>query len=141
MVFNNDEVDGIENVYHLNLDDSEITQLTESEWDEMRAVWSLDGETILYVLDENDALPSGTLTLYLMNPDGTEQRPLADEIFEGGAMWTADGRYMVYMSNINGTWQTVFARYRKQPGLYRDGRNERCAVPGMATLTALHHET
>ncbi|MGB1285100.1 MAG: TolB family protein [Aggregatilineales bacterium] len=108
VIFNSNEASDIENIHLLTIDGSQTTALTANEWDTFRGMWSLDGKHILYVLDENDILPQGQLNLYTMNSDGTEQQPLSEEdVFEGGATWTADGSYLVYMSNAEGIWRLL----------------------------------
>jgi Tol biopolymer transport system component len=111
-VFSSDR-EGTEDVYRVdvadlqsaeNIDDIPIMQLTDNPVDDIRAVWSLDGETIMFISDLNDALLDGQVQLFLMNPDGSDQRPLGDDTFEGGAVYSADGTQAVYISNESGTW-------------------------------------
>ena len=102
---------GHENIYWIAAEGGERVQLTSNAWDEVRPAWSLDGARLLYVDDREDALARGALRLYVMNADGSDARPLAeDEIFSGGAVWSPDGTQMLYMSNEGGRWQIFLAR-------------------------------
>jgi Tol biopolymer transport system component len=110
LLFNSDR-DGKENVYSLNRadlitspDNPPLQQLTDNPVDDFHPSWSLDGEQILFISDLNDGLLDGLIQFYLMNPDGSDQRPLGDATFAGDAAYSADGSQMVYMSNENGTW-------------------------------------
>lgn len=111
-VFNSDRA-GKENVYRVDIadleaaediDDIPIMQLTDNPVDDIRPAWSLDGESILFISDLDDALLDGVVQLFLMNPDGSDQRPIDDETFSGGATYAADGSQAVYMSNEDGVW-------------------------------------
>ena len=102
--------EGNENIYVVTLATGEITQLTDSPTDELHPVWSLDGEQILYVYDENDALLEGQLTLWIMNADGSDARPFDESMqFEGDPTYSADGAQMAYMSNLDGDWNILLA--------------------------------
>lgn len=97
--------EGHENVYLMDIDTQAITQLTDAPADDIRAVWSLDGDTILFVSERDNPLPTGVLDLFLMNPDGSEQRRLGEtDIFRGDPTYSADGEQVAFMSNEEGTW-------------------------------------
>ncbi len=113
---------GNEDIYLYTLATNADTRLTDSEWDEIRAAWSLDGTTLLYIFDENDALLQGVLNLYLMNPDGSEKRAVADTVFNGGAVWSPDGTQIAYISNEMGNWQVYV--------MDADGTNKRRITEG-----------
>jgi Tol biopolymer transport system component len=95
---------GNEDVYKYNLTDESMTRLTDNPADDIHAVWSLDGERILFVSERENGLVTGQLDIYLMEPDGSQQRPLDDEIFEGDPTYNADGSQVAFMSNESGTW-------------------------------------
>ncbi len=80
------------------------TRLTDNPADDLYAVWSLDGTQLLFVSERERSLLDGYFDLYVMNADGTDQRPLGDAVFEGDPSWSPDGRQMVYMSNRDGDW-------------------------------------
>jgi len=97
--------EGNENIYTVVLDEGELVQLSDSEFDDLRPSWSLEGDTILYLQDTDDELAIGNLDFYLINTDGTDRRPLGDGQFAGSAVWSPDGRSIAYMSNESGQWQ------------------------------------
>jgi len=105
IVFNSDR-EGNEDIFVLDVASGEISQLTSAEQDDIHAAWSSDGTQLLFVSEREIPVASGTLDFYVMNADGSDQQPLADEVvFEGDALWSPDGNSMVYMSNIEGSWQ------------------------------------
>lgn len=95
---------GNEEIYIMNADGTNIRRLTDSEGDDLRAVYSQDGQTILFVSERENPLASGQMDLYLMDVDGGNQRPLGDEIFTGGLMYASDGQEVAYISNESGRW-------------------------------------
>lgn len=97
---------GNEDIYVLHLEDSSVTQLTTDEADDMRPIWSRDGQRILFVSERRgNMLDAGQLDLYIMNADGSDQRPLAEgEIFVGGLTYSDNGRQVAFMSNEAGDW-------------------------------------
>lgn len=116
------DINGNEDVYRYTLATGENLRLTDSEWDDIRAVWSMDGTTLLYIYDENDALLQGVVNLYLMNPDGSDKRPVADTVFNGGAVWSPDGTQIAMMSNEAGNWHIYV--------MNADGTNKRRITDG-----------
>lgn len=111
LLYNSDQA-GNEDIYRVNRDeinadiapgDMPITRLTDNPVDDLHPTWSLDGEQVLFISDLDDGLLYGDLQLFVMNPDGSDQRPL-DGAFEGDPIYSADGAQMVYMSNADGTW-------------------------------------
>ena len=110
LVFNSNR-EGKENIYRVDRadlmeDPDAVTplQLTDNPVDDFHPAWSLDSDQILFISDLNDGLMDGNIQFFLMNPDGSNQRPLDDAEFEGDAAYSADGSQMVYMANTNGTW-------------------------------------
>ena len=60
-----------------------------------------------------------------MNADGSDQRPITDDmIFEGGAVWSSGGTHVAYVSNIEGSWQVYV--------MQADGSNLRRVTDGEA---------
>ena len=97
--------DGVENIYALDPDGENMQQLTDSPGNDLRPAWSLAGETILFVSERDTSLTTGQLDLFLMNPDGSDQRRFGtDDVFSGGAVHSADGQQIAYISNEEGRW-------------------------------------
>lgn len=97
--------DGNENIYVINADGTNLTQLTDHPQHDFYAMWSMDGTKILFVSERNQSLSTGVLELFIMNPDGSDQRPLAKgERFTGNPTYNADGSQIAYLSNEEGRW-------------------------------------
>ena len=62
----------------MQVDGSGLQQLTETPGLDTRPVWSPDGTKLAFTTNR-----SGLLEIYVMNADGTDQRPLVHA--EGGA--------------------------------------------------------
>lgn len=109
LAFSSDR-EGSENIYIIDIAGENLRQLTDSPEDDLRPFWSLDGGQIAFVSERENPLPSGVMDVFVMNPDGSEQRKLAAETtFEGGLMRSPDGTQFVYMSNRDGRWH-LYAR-------------------------------
>jgi uncharacterized protein (TIGR03437 family) len=63
------------NIYIINADGSGLKRLTYSDQREIFPTWSPDGSTIIFSRDAD---------LYVMNPDGSGQRPLGNSPIPGG---------------------------------------------------------
>lgn len=106
---------GHEDVFIVSAQGGEPTRLTDSPWDEIRAMFEWQGERIVYVSNEDDILLEGDLNLWQMAQDGTERQPLTDD-FTGGALWSPDGAFFVLVSNVtsednpDGRWQIYLHR-------------------------------
>ena len=97
---------GEETIYTLDVETTEITQLTQHTEATLHPFWSMDGEKIAYInQDDNLVEIAGVLDIYVMNADGNNSQPLGEEeVFEGDPMWSPDGSTVVYMSNEDGNW-------------------------------------
>lgn len=105
ILFISDRNGGQHDVYKIDVDGENLTQLTDSEFDDIHPTWSQDGDMILYIRDIDDELEIGEMNLFLMAPDGSDQRPLGeDDVFVGDMAYSADGQQVVYMSNEEGNW-------------------------------------
>lgn len=96
-------------IFVMNADGTGIRRLTDSPGDEGWPSWSPNGDTILFSSQRDDCsfsdapdcltMPSGSFgqfhTLYLMNPDGSEERRVSD-VFGQIADWSPDGRYILF---------------------------------------------
>ncbi len=97
---------GNEDLYVIDRTGENLMQLTDHLADDIRPFWSLDGRYIGFVTEREHELFDGVLDVFVMNVDGSEQRRLAEgEVFEGGAVWSPDGRQTALMSNREGRWQ------------------------------------
>jgi TolB protein len=95
---------GKQNIYVVDVTSGEITRLTEHDVQEFQPVWSSDGSQILFV-SEDTPLVEGTMQLFVMNADGSDQRPFGeDETFKGDMAYSPYGGQVVYMSNEDGNW-------------------------------------
>jgi len=121
----NSDRDGDENIYLMTLADQSITRLTDAQADDIHAAWSLDGETILFVSERENTFAGGTLDLYLMSPDGGDQRPFGEgDVFTGDPVYAANGEQIAYMSNEEGFWNIYI--------MDADGENARRVTPNDA---------
>lgn len=108
LVFNSD-LNGNEDLFLLDLASGTITQLTDNPADDIHGMWSLDGESLMFVSERQNELATGTVDLYLMNPDGSNQRPIGDTIFRGDPVFAPESDLMAFVSNESGYWQ-VYVR-------------------------------
>ena len=96
-------------IYIMNPDGSEQTNLTQHPAEDRLAVWSPTGEQILFVSDRG-----GERDLYLMNADGSNVRRVFKDELKGSTYrdhptWSPDGRQFAYM-HIN--WdKDIYAIY------------------------------
>ena len=96
-------------IYIMNPDGSEQTNLTQHPAEDLLAVWSPTGEQILFVSDRG-----GERDLYLMNADGSNVRRVFKNELKGSTSrdhptWSPDGRQFAYM-HIN--WdKDIYAIY------------------------------
>lgn len=101
----NSDVNGNEDVFLQNVATGASRQLTSNIFDDLRAIWALDGSQLMYIQDTDDtSLTSGKPQFYVINPDGSENKLVGDAPFTGGALWSTDG-LVVYASNSSGRWQ------------------------------------
>jgi Tol biopolymer transport system component len=99
-------------IFVMNADGTHVRRLTKSPGDDGWPAWSPDGRQIVFssVRDDcaysnaKDCLSTGDVgawhTLYLMNPDGTDQRRLS-RTFGQFAEWSPDGRYILFAPHLN----------------------------------------
>ena len=87
--FTYDEFD----IYTIRPDGTDVKRLTDSEGNDSHPFWSPDGNHILWsssrfgFRDEaalTIATPQPYAELFIMNPDGSNQRPLTDNQYEDG---------------------------------------------------------
>jgi TolB protein len=117
--------DGISQIYSLDIDHGLLFDLSHSHMESSEPSWSPDGSSIAY---HAFRFPDGTHRIYLMNPDGSNQRA----IYEGSAYqqfgnlsWSPDSRQLAYISYAFGTHLDVFV-------MGADGSNPRNLTRDMA---------
>ncbi len=81
-------------IYVMNADGSDPTQLTDRPGDNVTPVWSPDGKRIALA-----ASPGGNSDIYVMNADGSEWKRLTDHPGDDShPHWSADGSRIVFNS-------------------------------------------
>ncbi len=82
-------------IFSAKPDGSDLRRLTDTPGYDAEAVYSSDGNTVLFT-----SVRDGDLELYLMNPDGSNVRRLTHEIgYDGGAFFSPDGSRIVYRAH------------------------------------------
>lgn len=88
--------DGDREIYTVNIDGSNLDQLTNTARDDYDASWSPDGRTILFTSSRN----KGNSEIYRMGIDGREQTNLTNHPgYDGQARWSPDGTWIVFSSD------------------------------------------
>jgi Tol biopolymer transport system component len=91
--------DGNAEVYVMNADGSGQLNLTNHPEPDSTAAWSPDGSTIVFVSFRGDPLTD----VFLMRPDGSEQRPLAGDPERIGKdldpVWSPDGAEIAFWTD------------------------------------------
>jgi TolB protein len=105
IVFQSDR-DGDWEIYAMNVDGSNLVQLTQNLAADEYPVWSPDGTQIAFKSDR-----SGDVEVYVMNADGTEQRavtnhPARDE----DPAWSPDGDWLIFQSTRESNIELFFIR-------------------------------
>jgi len=92
---------GNEDIFSMNLDGSELTQLTDYSGKDAYPAVSPDGKKIAYTSDIN-----GTWQLMVMNWDGTEKMQLTRNPWRSGyPAWSFDGRFIFFEVYQDGDWE------------------------------------
>lgn len=86
----------VNDIYVVEADGKHQTRLTDDPGDDVSAQWSPQGDKIAFLSDRRG---SG-VELYLMNADGSYQRPLRDAspVYTGAFKWSPDGTRLAYAS-------------------------------------------
>lgn len=98
---------GAPDIYVMNADGSDIKRLTDHRSQDVLSAWSPDGMQIAFASDRDD----GVYVNYIMNADGSDQRPMPMQVPEklkpplgltGFAVWSPDGQRIAFEG---GTWE------------------------------------
>ncbi|KCZ60218.1 hypothetical protein HY30_12175 [Hyphomonas chukchiensis] len=99
------DLDPVESeIYAVELSDLSIKPLTTRDGPDMSPVVSPDGNTIAYRGFDDKTLSYQQADLYLMNADGSNQRPLAADFAGefGETVWAPDGKSLYSLSEDHG---------------------------------------
>ncbi|MFA5014123.1 MAG: DUF5050 domain-containing protein [Actinomycetota bacterium] len=100
IIFTSDR-NGSEDVYSMNLDGSELIQLTDHPGKDNYPAVSPDGKKIAYTSDIN-----GTWQIMVMNWDGTDKTQLTNNPWRSGyPTWSFDGRFIFFEVYQDGDWE------------------------------------
>lgn len=89
-------------IYIMNADGSQQSQLTNHPANDLEPAWSPDGGKIVFISDRN----GNHTDLYVMNADGSDVTQLTDHSSnEFGPAWSPDGTQIVFNSDRNGNVQ------------------------------------
>ena len=87
-------------IYILNPDTGQTTQLTNDPATDIEPAWSPDGNTVAFVSDRD-----GDYELYVVRADGTNMLQLTNNTAEDRLpRWQPDGLHLMYSSDVNGQW-------------------------------------
>jgi TolB protein len=84
-------------IYTMDADGKNKVRLTDNDFDDLFPIWSPQGDRIAYLSYRGDFMGD----IYLMNPDGTGERPLRDAAHGGPFQtnhfqWSPDGRKIMF---------------------------------------------
>jgi TolB protein len=100
IIFTSDR-NGSEDVYSMNLDGSELVQLTDHPGKDNYPAVSPDGKKIAYTSDIN-----GIWQIMVMNWDGTDKTQLTNNPWSSGyPTWSFDGRFIFFEVYQDGDWE------------------------------------
>ena len=92
---------GNDDIFSMNIDGSELTQLTDYPGKDNYPAVSPDGEKIAYTSDIN-----GTWQIMIMNWDGTEKKQITHNPWRSGyPTWSFDGRFIYFEASPEGDYE------------------------------------
>lgn len=93
--------DGDFEIYVMNVDGSELTQLTDNAAADEYPTWSPDGTQIAFTSNRD-----GNYNIYVMNADGGNPRRLTDNPRDDGdPMWSPDGKRIAFSFDEGGDYE------------------------------------
>ena len=124
VVFHSNRAGGEYQIYTMNLDGTELRQLTHTEAPNQTAVWSPDGSKIAFQSERD-----GNREIYVMDADGSKQTRLTfEETEDSHPKWSADSKQIIfdsvranpetvneniYIMNADGSDQTRVSHYEE----------------------------
>ena len=114
--------DGNREIYVMNPDGTQQTNLTRHKADDVAPAWSPTGEQVLFASDRDRFL--GSWDLYLMDPNGQNVRPVFGKSADRfDPSWSPNGKQIAYAKREHGQYLVYIADI--------DGKNEeRVAIGG-----------
>jgi TolB protein len=88
------DMSGDYEIYTMNTDGSDLTQLTQDSARDRDPGWSPDGSQIAFISNRN-----GVADVYIMNADGTGLQQLTDAAYASRPAWSPDGTKMVFAAS------------------------------------------
>lgn len=89
-------------IYVMNMDGSNVRQLTFNSSMEIDPDWSPDGKWIVFSSNRESSPVKNNYNLYIMAPDGTNQCQLTNgEGSEWHPVWSPDGQWIAYISLLD----------------------------------------
>lgn len=113
----------LRDIYVININTKVVKKLTNAQGLTTSPSWSPDGENIAY----RQAHPeTGLTTIYVMNANGTRQRPLVphDEWYRFSPAWSPDSKSVLYVEALYGRDQ-VFQLLENNVVIQKYGTQER----------------
>jgi TolB protein len=114
-VSDRDNEPGVNNLYLMNADGSNVTRLTSGSEIDYTPAWSPDGTKIAYRSHQD-----GAGEIYVINADGSNPVNLTNDLAEDWAPAVPDGSLIAFQTDRNGNWEISWcgrmaARCRSSP--------------------------